>query len=89
MPLFSGAGHVAQGHAAMTHTAMIFVRGRHKGISHNPPRILTPRLSRRSHSPRPHNQRVTGAAQRLVSGVAGGIEFAASEARLVTTLLIC
>jgi N-carbamoyl-L-amino-acid hydrolase len=40
--LMSGAGHDAQEMAAITPTAMIFVRGQHDGISHNPREYSTP-----------------------------------------------
>lgn len=40
--LLSGAGHDAQEMAAITPTAMIFVRGEHDGISHNPREYSTP-----------------------------------------------
>lgn len=40
--LMSGAGHDAQEMAAITPTAMIFVRGRYDGISHNPREYSTP-----------------------------------------------
>ncbi|KAK1184867.1 M20 family metallo-hydrolase [Streptomyces sp. NBS 14/10] len=40
--LLSGAGHDAQEIAALCPTAMIFVRGEHDGISHNPREYSTP-----------------------------------------------
>lgn len=40
--LMSGAGHDAQELAAITPTAMIFVRGQYEGISHNPREYSTP-----------------------------------------------
>ena len=40
--LMSGAGHDAQELAAIAPTAMIFVRGEHDGISHNPREYSTP-----------------------------------------------
>lgn len=40
--LMSGAGHDAQELAAITPTAMVFVRGQHDGISHNPREYSTP-----------------------------------------------
>lgn len=40
--LMSGAGHDAQEMAAITPTAMIFVRGQYDGISHNPREYSTP-----------------------------------------------
>ncbi|MFE5671643.1 M20 family metallo-hydrolase [Agromyces sp. NPDC056523] len=42
MRLMSGAGHDAQEIAAIAPTAMIFVRGQHDGISHNPREYSTP-----------------------------------------------
>ncbi|MBP2327191.1 N-carbamoyl-L-amino-acid hydrolase [Kibdelosporangium banguiense] len=42
MRLMSGAGHDAQEMAAITPTAMIFVRGEYDGISHNPREYSTP-----------------------------------------------
>ncbi|KSU54841.1 M20 family metallo-hydrolase [Microbacterium enclense] len=42
MKLMSGAGHDAQEMAAITPTAMIFVRGQYDGISHNPREYSTP-----------------------------------------------
>ncbi|MER8261780.1 M20 family metallo-hydrolase [Streptomyces albidoflavus] len=42
IPLLSGAGHDAQEIAAICPTAMIFVRGEHDGISHNPREYSTP-----------------------------------------------
>ncbi|MGZ0147786.1 hydantoinase/carbamoylase family amidase [Kribbella sp. WER1] len=42
MRLMSGAGHDAQELAAITPTAMIFVRGQYDGISHNPREYSTP-----------------------------------------------
>ena len=42
MRLMSGAGHDAQEMAAITPTAMIFVRGQYDGISHNPREYSTP-----------------------------------------------
>ncbi|MFK0002711.1 M20 family metallo-hydrolase [Paenarthrobacter sp. NPDC090522] len=42
MPLMSGAGHDAQEMAAITPTAMIFIRGQYDGISHNPREYSTP-----------------------------------------------
>ncbi|WP_184843999.1 M20 family metallo-hydrolase [Kribbella solani] len=42
MRLISGAGHDAQEMAAITPTAMIFVRGQYDGISHNPREYSTP-----------------------------------------------
>ena len=38
----SGAGHHAQEIAVIAPTAMIFVRGQHDGISHNPREYSTP-----------------------------------------------
>jgi N-carbamoyl-L-amino-acid hydrolase len=38
----SGAGHDAQEIAAIAPTAMVFVRGQHDGISHNPREYSTP-----------------------------------------------
>lgn len=40
--LMSGAGHDAQEMAAITPTAMVFVRGQYDGISHNPREYSTP-----------------------------------------------
>ncbi|WP_231443255.1 M20 family metallo-hydrolase [Brevibacterium zhoupengii] len=40
--LMSGAGHDAQEMAAIAPTAMVFVRGQHDGISHNPREYSTP-----------------------------------------------
>ncbi|MDD7833875.1 M20 family metallo-hydrolase [Paenarthrobacter sp. AB444] len=40
--LMSGAGHDAQEMAAITPTAMIFIRGQYDGISHNPREYSTP-----------------------------------------------
>lgn len=40
--LMSGAGHDAQEMAAITPSAMIFVRGQYEGISHNPREYSTP-----------------------------------------------
>jgi N-carbamoyl-L-amino-acid hydrolase len=40
--LMSGAGHDAQEIAAIAPTAMVFVRGQHDGISHNPREYSTP-----------------------------------------------
>lgn len=40
--LISGAGHDAQEIAAIAPTAMVFVRGQHDGISHNPREYSTP-----------------------------------------------
>lgn len=40
--LMSGAGHDAQEMAALAPTAMVFVRGQHDGISHNPREYSTP-----------------------------------------------
>lgn len=40
--LMSGAGHDAQEIAAITPTAMIFVRGQYDGVSHNPREYSTP-----------------------------------------------
>lgn len=42
MRLMAGAGHDAQEMAAITPTAMIFVRGEYDGISHNPREYSTP-----------------------------------------------
>ncbi|WP_229904706.1 M20 family metallo-hydrolase [Lentzea cavernae] len=42
MRLMSGAGHDAQEMAAITPTAMVFVRGEYDGISHNPREYSTP-----------------------------------------------
>jgi len=42
MRLMSGAGHDAQEMAAITPTAMVFVRGQYDGISHNPREYSTP-----------------------------------------------
>ncbi|HZX03246.1 M20 family metallo-hydrolase [Kribbella sp.] len=42
MRLMSGAGHDAQELAAITPTAMVFVRGQYDGISHNPREYSTP-----------------------------------------------
>lgn len=42
MRLMSGAGHDAQEMASIAPTAMIFVRGQHNGISHNPREYSTP-----------------------------------------------
>ncbi len=42
MRLMSGAGHDAQEMAAITPTAMIFVRGQYDGISHSPREYSTP-----------------------------------------------
>ncbi|MET7639974.1 Zn-dependent hydrolase [Streptomyces sp. NPDC005438] len=42
MRLMSGAGHDAQEMAAITPTAMVFVRGQYDGISHNPREFSTP-----------------------------------------------
>lgn len=42
MQLMSGAGHDAQEMAALAPTAMVFVRGQHDGISHNPREYSTP-----------------------------------------------
>ncbi|MFB9908507.1 M20 family metallo-hydrolase [Allokutzneria oryzae] len=42
LSLMSGAGHDAQEIAAIAPTAMIFVRGRYDGISHNPREYSTP-----------------------------------------------
>lgn len=42
MSLMSGAGHDAQEIAAVAPAAMIFVRGEHDGISHNPREYSTP-----------------------------------------------
>lgn len=42
MRLISGAGHDAQELAAITPTAMVFVRGQNDGISHNPREFSTP-----------------------------------------------
>lgn len=40
--IMSGAGHDAQEVAAIAPTAMVFVRGQHDGISHNPREYSTP-----------------------------------------------
>src|SRR5699024_11397718 len=40
--LMSGAGHDAQEIAEIAPTAMVFVRGQHDGISHNPREYSTP-----------------------------------------------
>lgn len=42
MHLMSGAGHDAQEMAAITPTAMVFIRGQYDGISHNPREYSTP-----------------------------------------------
>ncbi len=42
MRLMSGAGHDAQEIAAISPTAMVFVRGQYDGISHNPREYSTP-----------------------------------------------
>ncbi|WP_172173022.1 M20 family metallo-hydrolase [Brevibacterium sp. CT2-23B] len=42
MRLMSGAGHDAQEMAAIAPAAMVFVRGQHHGISHNPREYSTP-----------------------------------------------
>ncbi|WP_166828860.1 M20 family metallo-hydrolase [Brevibacterium limosum] len=42
MRLMSGAGHDAQEMAAIAPAAMVFVRGRYQGISHNPREYSTP-----------------------------------------------
>lgn len=42
MRLMSGAGHDAQEIAALAPSAMVFVRGQHEGISHNPREYSTP-----------------------------------------------
>ncbi len=42
MRLMSGAGHDAQEMAAIGPAAMVFVRGQHDGISHNPREFSTP-----------------------------------------------
>jgi beta-ureidopropionase / N-carbamoyl-L-amino-acid hydrolase len=42
MRLMSGAGHDAQEMAPLAPTAMVFVRGQHQGISHNPREYSTP-----------------------------------------------
>lgn len=41
MHLMSGAGHDAQEMAAITPTAMVFIRGQYDGISHNPQEFST------------------------------------------------
>ncbi|WP_209324497.1 M20 family metallo-hydrolase [Brevibacterium renqingii] len=42
MRIMSGAGHDAQEIAAIAPAAMVFVRGQHQGISHNPREYSTP-----------------------------------------------
>ena len=42
MRIVSGAGHDAQEMAAIAPAAMVFVRGQHQGISHNPREYSTP-----------------------------------------------
>lgn len=42
MRIMSGAGHDAQEMAAIAPAAMVFVRGQHQGISHNPREYSTP-----------------------------------------------